>query len=40
MLSAQFVAELDGEDHKVVFNKVFMLAAGEHQMLVAEDKQT
>ncbi len=28
------------EDAKVVFNKVFMLAAGEHQILVAEDKQT
>ena len=28
------------DDAKVVFNKVFMLAAGEHQVLVAEDKQT
>mgnify|MGYP005990668439 CR=1 FL=1 len=28
------------DDAKVVFNKVFMLAAGEHQILVAEDKQT
>jgi len=35
-----FTAEVDGEDRKVVFNKVFMLAAGEHQVLVAEDKQT
>jgi len=35
-----FIAEVDGEDRKVVFNKVFMLAAGEHQVLVAEDKQT
>ena len=28
------------DEAKVVFNKVFMLAAGEHQVLVAEDKQT
>jgi hypothetical protein len=35
-----FTAEVDGEDRKVVFGKVFMLAAGEHQVLVAEDKQT
>jgi hypothetical protein len=28
------------DEAKVVFSKVFMLAAGEHQVLVAEDKQT
>ena len=32
--------EVDGEDRTVVFNKLFMLNAGEHQLLVAEDKQT
>ena len=35
-----FTTEVDGEDRTVIFNKVFMLNSGEHQLLVAEDKQT